>query len=109
MTETPPPPEPRLEQQINGPLTRSIEGRKAGVGCLDASALTFFLTGLQYIAMSGPYIGMGVSCWLIAATFAAAAVTAWRGWVWTTLWLVALAFVGPPLVVKAWRQIASLL
>ncbi|WP_171187908.1 hypothetical protein [Alienimonas chondri] len=50
-----------------------------------------------------------MSCWLIAATFAAAAVTAWRGWVWTTLWLVALAFVGPPLVVKAWRQIASLL
>ena len=63
--------------------------------------------GLLYLAMGGMHVGTGLFFGLTTATFAAAAVTAWRGWVGTTLLLVAAAFTGPPLAFMAIRWVAG--
>ena len=103
----PPSTGPKLERQIDPGAAKRFG--KGGAGCLGVSALTLFLSGLQYVATAGPFTGMGLSMWLTAATFAAAAVTAWRGWVGTTLLLVAAAFTGPPLAFMAIRWVAEAL
>ena len=115
----PPPGPPRLERQFRPPpALRNFAGPpseaaknfgKGGAGCLGLSAAVLFLTGSQYVLlMPGTQLGAGLICWLTAATFAAAAVTAWRGWVWTTLLLAAAALTGPPLVMAAVGRVLAL-
>ena len=107
----PPPPDPtapRLERQIDPGAARRFG--KGGAGCLGTSAGVIFLSGSQYVLlMPGTHLAQGLVMWLTAATFAVAAFTAWRGWVWTTLLWVAAAFAGPVLVMELIRRIAALL
>ena len=107
----PPPPAPvdvPLERQIDPGAARRFG--KGGAGCLGASAGLTFVTGAQYVLfMPGTHLGAGLIMWLMAATFAVAAFTAWRGWVWTTLLLAAAALTGPVLVMELIRRIAALL
>lgn len=101
-----PPPGPRLERQMEPGAAKRF-GR-GGAGCLGVSTLTFFLTGLQYVAMGGYHTASGLFFFLTAAGFAAATATALRGWVWTTLALVAAAFCGPPMVLAAGAWVVRL-
>ena len=115
----PPPGPPRLERQFRPPpALRNFAGPpsdaaknfgKGGAGCLGLSAAVLFLTGSQYVLlMPGTHLDQGLVMWLTAATFAAAAVTAWRRRVWTTLLLAAAALTGPAFVAEFVRRAARL-
>ena len=94
-----------LERQIASGVAKRLG--KGLAGCLGTSAAVLFLTGFSYMTTGNGWADL--VCWTTAATFAAAAVAAWRGWLWITLLLVASAVTGPVCVEVAIRCIKHLL